>query len=91
MLGAMLGNAGGAGTAQVAGAMVTNGVFLKFSRDDEREADSVGLQIMTKAGMGSARDDRAVRGAAARGGSRSWRRRGVLLDPSRRRRIASRS
>jgi beta-barrel assembly-enhancing protease len=50
MLGAMLGNSGGAGAAQVAGALVTNGVFLKFSRDDEREADRVGLQIMTKAG-----------------------------------------
>jgi predicted Zn-dependent protease len=50
MLGAMLGNVGGAGTAQAAGAMVANGVFLKFSRDDEREADRVGLQIMTKAG-----------------------------------------
>ena len=50
MLGAMLGNAGGAGAAQVAGALVTNGVFLKFSRDDERDADRVGLQIMTKAG-----------------------------------------
>src|SRR5207253_3277297 len=50
MLGAMLGNVGGAGTAQAAGALMANGVFLKFSRDDEREADSVGLQIMTKAG-----------------------------------------
>jgi predicted Zn-dependent protease len=50
VLGAMLGNAGGAGTAQAAGAMMANGVFLKFSRDDEREADRVGLQIMTKAG-----------------------------------------
>jgi predicted Zn-dependent protease len=50
MLGAMLGNVGGAGTAQAAGAMMANGVFLKFSRDDEREADRVGLQILTKAG-----------------------------------------
>jgi predicted Zn-dependent protease len=50
VLGAMLGNTGGAGTAQIAGALLTNGVFLKFSRDDEREADRVGLQIMTKAG-----------------------------------------
>ena len=49
-LGAMLGNTGGAGTAQVAGALVTNGMFLKFSRDDEREADRVGVQIMRKAG-----------------------------------------
>jgi predicted Zn-dependent protease len=50
VLGAMLGNAGGAGTAQAAGAMMANGVFLKFSRDDERDADRVGLQIMTRAG-----------------------------------------
>ena len=49
-LGAMLGNSGGAGSAQAAGAVMANGVFLKFSRDDEREADRVGLAIMTKAG-----------------------------------------
>jgi len=50
VLGAMLGNTGGSGAAQAAGALLTNGIFLKFSRDDEREADRVGLQIMTKAG-----------------------------------------
>jgi predicted Zn-dependent protease len=50
LLGAVLGNSGGAGAAQVAAGLLTNGVFLKFSRDDEREADQVGLQILTKAG-----------------------------------------
>ncbi|MGE0445138.1 MAG: M48 family metallopeptidase [Vicinamibacterales bacterium] len=50
LLGAVLGNSGGAGAAQVAAGLLTNGVFLKFSRDDEREADRVGLQILTKAG-----------------------------------------
>jgi predicted Zn-dependent protease len=49
-LGAMLGNVGGASNAQVAGAVLANGMFLKFSRDDEREADRVGLSIMTRAG-----------------------------------------
>jgi predicted Zn-dependent protease len=29
---------------------MTSGMFLKFSRDDERDADRVGLEILTRAG-----------------------------------------
>ena len=50
LLGAVLGNSGGAGAAQVAARFIAGGVFLKFSRDDEREADQVGLQILQRAG-----------------------------------------
>ena len=50
LLSAMLGNTGGADAAQAAAGLLTNGMFLKFSRDDEREADRVGLQIMRDAG-----------------------------------------
>jgi predicted Zn-dependent protease len=50
VLGALLGNSGGAGAAQTAAGVIANGVFLKFSRDDEREADQVGLQMLTRAG-----------------------------------------
>ena len=50
LLGAVLGNGGGAGAAQMAAGFLTNGIFLKFSRDDEREADQVGLQMLRKAG-----------------------------------------
>jgi predicted Zn-dependent protease len=49
VLGAMLGNVGGADTARIAGAFMANGASLAFSRDDERAADRVGLQIMTRA------------------------------------------
>jgi beta-barrel assembly-enhancing protease len=50
LLGALLGNSGGAAAARTAAGAMTNGIFLKFSRDDEREADRVGLQILTRAG-----------------------------------------
>src|SRR3954468_7170124 len=50
LLSAMLGNAGGANAARSAAGMMANSMFLKFSRDDEIEADRVGLQILTSAG-----------------------------------------
>jgi predicted Zn-dependent protease len=50
LLGAVLGNGAGGNTAQAAAALLTNGIFMKFSRDDEREADQVGLQLLRRAG-----------------------------------------
>ena len=50
LLGGLLGNAGGASAAQVAARMMAGGIFLKFGRDDERDADRVGLEILTRAG-----------------------------------------
>ena len=52
LLGAIIGNDGGAaGTAaQVAAGLTANGVMLKFSRDDERDADREGVRIMQRAG-----------------------------------------
>lgn len=50
LLGALLGNSGGAGAANIAARYVASGAFLKFSRDDEAEADRVGAGIMARAG-----------------------------------------
>jgi len=50
LLGALLGNTGGAGTAQAAAGLLAGSVFLKFSRDEEREADRVGLAMLIRAG-----------------------------------------
>ena len=50
LLGAVLGNDRSAQTAQIAAQVLANGYMLKFSRDDEREADRVGASIMRKAG-----------------------------------------
>ncbi len=50
LLGAMLGSGGGATTAEFAARFLASGLFMRFSRDDEREADRVGLQTLVKAG-----------------------------------------
>jgi predicted Zn-dependent protease len=50
LLGSLLGNAGGAGGAQIAAEFLANGAALRFNRDEERDADRVGLELMSRAG-----------------------------------------
>jgi predicted Zn-dependent protease len=50
LLGAVLGNDRSARTAQIAAQALAGGYMLKFSRDDERDADRVGVRIMRQAG-----------------------------------------
>jgi predicted Zn-dependent protease len=50
LLGAFLGNDRSGQGARLAAGLFANGLFLKFSRDDEREADQVGAAIMARAG-----------------------------------------
>ena len=50
LLGSLLGNAGGAGGAQVAAEFLANGAARRFNRDEERDADRVGLELMSRAG-----------------------------------------
>jgi len=50
LLGAVLGNDLGAGAARMAASFMATGITQKFSRDDERDADSEGLRMLTAAG-----------------------------------------
>ena len=50
LFGALLGNAGGARAAQTGAQVLAGGYMMKFSRDDEREADRVGAQILRRSG-----------------------------------------
>ena len=51
LLGAVLDDGGkGEAAARIGASVVAQSVFMKFSRDDEREADRVGAQIMERAG-----------------------------------------
>jgi beta-barrel assembly-enhancing protease len=49
-LSALLGNVGGAITSDAAARTMTTGVFLGFSREDEREADRVGTDLLQRSG-----------------------------------------
>ena len=50
LLGALVGEDRGGQIAQIAGGIAAQGFMLKFSRDDEREADVVGARLMKQAG-----------------------------------------
>jgi predicted Zn-dependent protease len=50
LLGAVLGNVGGARTAQTGAQVIAGGYLMKFSRDDERDADRAGIEILRRAG-----------------------------------------
>lgn len=57
ILGGLLGGKVGAGTAQIinaVGGFGMNAIFLKYSRDAERQADTIGVQMMVKAGYNPA-------------------------------------
>jgi predicted Zn-dependent protease len=50
LLSSLLGNTGGAGGAQIAAEFLASGAILRFNRDEEREADRIGLALMGRAG-----------------------------------------
>ena len=82
LLGSLLGNTGGAGGAQVAAEFLASGVFLKFNRDEEREADRVGLGADEPRRMGRPRHGGDVRDPEEGSRTQSDERRGVLLESS---------
>ena len=50
LLGAVLGNAGGATTAEAGAQVLAGGYLMTFTREDERAADRLGAAIMQRAG-----------------------------------------
>jgi predicted Zn-dependent protease len=50
LLGAVLGNAGGATTAEAGAQVLAGGYLMTFTREDERAADRLGAAIMRRAG-----------------------------------------
>jgi predicted Zn-dependent protease len=50
LLGALLGNTGGAATSGAAATAMTGALFLGYSREDERAADREGTRILARAG-----------------------------------------
>lgn len=50
LLGALLGGGNGSKVAQIGAGIAAQSVMMKFSRDDEREADTKALQYMKRAG-----------------------------------------
>lgn len=50
LLGAMLGNDGAANVARATASVLAGGVFLRFSRDDELDADREGTTLASRAG-----------------------------------------
>lgn len=74
LLGAVLGDDGaGAAAARVAAGVTAQSFMLKFSRDDEREADTEGVRIMQRAGYDTRGMLEFMQGLAQQSGGGSGR------------------